>query len=170
MVCCVSLQNETITISVQKQVQKKKKKFEKKRGQNQSPPFWTIHREESPNHLLLFLIRHRSGGSGFFYIYTYIKTLKSGVCTICAVPHIWDCQTYNQESIAFRGCLERGEKNCSLCYQTHFYFLSLPASFQLISLIFLPHSLTPPLLQALLESALKHWSGVKCYVALDGSG
>lgn len=54
--------------------------------------------------------------------------------------------------------------------QTHLsFFFAFPVSFQLISLTFTSPT-DPSPTQALLESALKHWSGVKCYVALDGSG
>lgn len=81
-----------------------------------------------------------------------------------------DCQKHNQESIVFRSCFGGKKKPSCLCYQTHFYF-SLPLLLLFNSFLsLLPHPLTPPQLQAMLESALKHWSGVKCYVALDGSG
>lgn len=81
-----------------------------------------------------------------------------------------DCQKHNQESVVFRSCL--GEKENPLVYVTKpiSTFLCPSRFFSTHFLSLLPHPLTPPQLQAMLESALKHWSGVKCYVALDGSG
>lgn len=55
------------------------------------------------------------------------------------------------------------------------FFLSFSSSSPLFLLLFLPLIPPPPITppfspQVLLESALKHWSRVKRYVAQDGSG
>lgn len=38
---------------------------------------------------------------------SFCKTLKSGVCTICAALLVWDRRKLNQESIVFRDCFSR---------------------------------------------------------------
>lgn len=67
-----------------------------------------------PFPLLQFLTRHRSGGAGVIVVFVK-KTQKSGVCTICAAPLVWDRRKLNQESIVFRDCFSRKNNNLVPC-------------------------------------------------------
>lgn len=98
----------------------------------------------------------------------FVKTLKSGVCTICAALFVWDRRKLNQESIVFRDCFSRKKNNNLVPYVINHLLPPLvpqssPPIFPLLTRV-------PQLPQVLLESALKHWSRVKRYVAQDGSG
>lgn len=128
---------------------------------------------------LQFLTRHRSGEAGG--VCRFVKTLKSGVCTICAALLVWDRRKLNQESIVFRDCFSRN--NNLVPYVINHLFpplvppllfsqLSTPFSSPLFTSLLTrpPSPLLPSTPQVLLESALKHWSRVKRYVAQDGSG
>lgn len=85
----------------------------------------------------------------------------------------------NQESIVFRDCFSRKNNNLVPYVINHlipplvlsaFPHLSAYFSSVLFSHLYLPLHPFPTAPQVLLESALKHWSRVKRYVAQDGSG
>lgn len=52
---------------------------------------------------------------------SFCKTLKSGVCTICAALLVWDRHKLNQESIVFRDCFSSKNNNLVPCVINHLF-------------------------------------------------
>lgn len=59
----------------------------------------------------------------------FCKTLKSGVCTICAALLVWGRHKFNQESIVFRDCFSFKNNNLVLYVIDHPDPLSRPSCF-----------------------------------------
>lgn len=104
------------------------------------------------------------------------KTQKSGVCTICAAPSSGTATSKIRKVLFLEIVLVEKIITLFRMLSTSFPPLVLPPPINLFLLSPVPlppfltsiGSLRPP--QVLLESALKHWSRVKRYVAQDGSG